>query len=157
MTITNEIIPAEIYDRVAACYATCGAFNAKDHDYSGDRISGIKVTRTYDLGRTPIEIVRINDNEMLVIDQPRNFKDYFACGGTNAFGRDGCSTAIKMRKFYSCHRILIIDGEMFIETEVWSGGRLCKDAEKSQKQLAKFIKSLTDRKTPMPNLTTVKI
>ena len=156
---TNEIneIPASLYERVAAVYATAHQFNEKANDYSGDRVSGIKVTRTYDLGREPIEIVRVSDSEYVVIDQPRNFKDYFANGGSNAFGRVDCSIAIKMRSFYSCHRVLVINGEMFIETEVWSGGRLNKDAEKSQKQLAKFVKSLRDRKSPLPVLASVKI
>lgn len=155
-TESNEI-PSSLYERVAACYASCGAFNLKSHDYKGDRVSGIEVTRTYDLGREPIEIVRVSDSEYVVIDQPRNFKDYFAQGGSGAWGRDNAGIAIKMRSFYSCHRILTINGEMFIETEVWSGGRLNKDAEKSQKQLAKFIKSLTNRKSPLELLSSVKI
>lgn len=156
-TDTSKTIPAEIYERVAAIYATHYEFNTKVHDYKGDRISGIEITRTYDLGREPIEIVRVSDTEYVVIDQPRNFKDYFAQGGSNAWGRNNAGVAIKMREFYSCHRILVINGEMFIETQVWSGGRLNKDAEKSQKQLTKFIKSLTDRKHPLPVLASVKI
>lgn len=155
-TESNEI-PASLYERVAAVYASHFEFNTKLHDYKGDRISGIEVTRTYDLGREPIEIVRVSDSEYVVIDQPRNFKDYFAQGGSNAWGRVDCSIAIKMRSFYSCHRVLVINDEMFIETEVWSGGRLNKDAEKSQKQLTKFVKKLTDRKFPLSTLRTVKI
>ena len=156
---TTEIneIPASLYERVASVYATHFEFNTKLHDYKGDRISGIEVTRTYDLGREPLEIVRVSDSEYVVIDQPRNFKDYFAHGGSGAWGRNNAGVAIKMRSFYHCHRILVINGEMFIETEVWSGGRLNKDAEKSQKQLTKFIKSLTDRKSPLPVLSSVKI
>jgi hypothetical protein len=156
-TEANKIIPTEIYERVSAIYATHFEFNLKLHDYKGDRISGIEVTRTYDLGRDPIEIVQVSDTEYVVIDQPRNFKDYFAQGGSNAYGRVDCSIAIKMRSFYHCHRVLVINGEMFIETGVWSGGRLNKDAEKSQKQLAKFVKSLTNRKSPLPVLASVKI
>lgn len=156
---TNESneIPASLYERVSAVYASHHEFNKKLHDYKGDRVSGIEVTRTYDLGREPIEIVRVSDSEYVVIDQPRNFKDYFAQGGSDAWGRNNAGVAIKMREFYSCHRILVINGEMFIETEVWSGGRLNKDAEKSQKQLAKFLKSLTSRKAPLPVLSSVKI
>jgi len=156
-TEANKIIPTEIYERVSAIYATHFEFNLKLHDYKGDRISGIEVTRTYDLGREPIEIVQVSDTEYVVIDQPRNFKDYFAQGGSNAWGRNNAGVAIKMREFYSCHRILVINGEMFIETQVWKGGRLNKDAEKSQKQLTKFIKSLTNRKSPLPVLASVKI
>lgn len=156
-TDTNNTVPAEIYERVASVYKTHFEFNLKLHDYKGDRISGIEVTRTYDLGREPLEIVRVSDTEFVVIDQPRNFKDYFAQGGSNAYGRSNCSIAIKMRSFYHCHRVLVINGEMFIETEVWSGGRLNKDTEKSQKQLTKFVKSLIDRKSPLPVLSSVKI
>lgn len=154
--IPAQIIPAELYERVASAYASAHQFNAKVNDYSGNRISGHKIERTYDLGREPIEIVRLSENEYLVIDQPRNFKDYFAQGGANAWGRVGCSTAIKMRSFYASHHLHVLaDGTMTLETQTWSGGRFAKDAEKSQKQLAKYIKAHIARKTALPHLDAI--
>ena len=151
-----QVIPAEIYERVASAYASAHQFNTKAHDYSGNRISGHKITRTYDLGREPIEIVFLRENEYLVIDQPRNFKDYFGYGGTTAWGKDGAATAIKMRNFYSTHHLHVqADGKFSLETQTWSGGHLSKDAEKSQKQLAKYIKKHLALEKALPHLDSI--
>ncbi len=154
--MTSNEIPSSLYERVASAYASCGEFNLKSNDYSGNRVSGYKVERSYDLGREPVEIVRLSENEYLVIDQPRNFKDYFACGGSNAWGRDGAATAEKLRKFYASHHLHVkADGTMTLELQTWTGGRFHRDAEKSQKQLAKYVKAHLARKTPLPHLNAI--
>ena len=162
-TIAPALAPAivvapALYERVAKAYATAHQFNAKMHDYAGNRISGHTIERTYDLGREPIEIVALSDNEYLVIDQPRNFKDYFGFGGADAWRVAGAGTAIKMRKFYACRHLRVdAEGKTTLETQTWSGGSLSKDAEKSEKQLAKYIKAHLARKSPLPHLDAIVV
>lgn len=151
-------VAPELYERVAKAYATAHQFNLKMHDYAGNRISGVTITRTYDLGREPIEIIALSDSEYLVIDQPRNFKDYFGFGGADAWRVAGAGTAIKMRQFYACHHLRVdAEGKTTLETQTWSGGRFSKDAEKSDKQLAKYIKAHHARKTALPHLDAIVV
>lgn len=137
---TNESnIPAELYERVEKAYATLWFLNDKKNDYDESKMEAV-VTKTHDLGRQPVEIVFVKENLYIVIDQPRNFRDYFGSSSSNAFGRSGCGTAIKMRNFYRCRILRFIPekNSYFIEREIWSGGHLSKDAEKSVKQFNKF-------------------
>lgn len=141
---TNESeIPADLYARVEKAYANLWFLNQKEHEYEEGRMKhDQRVISTKDLGRQPVEIVRVKENVFLVIDQPRNFRDYFS-GPQNAWGVRGAATAIKMRNFYACRRLIFIaDKGWFLENAIWKGGHLSKDAEKSVKQFNKFKESV---------------
>ena len=141
----------DIFNKVSKAYETAWFLNEKSHDYAGDRISGVTIKKTYDLGRQLVDIVPVKENVWVVVDQPKNFRDYFACGGSSAWGRQGAGNAIKMREFYSCRLLRFVpeSGSFFLEREIWKGGRLNKDAAKSEKQFAKFMESMKKDLPPL--------
>ena len=147
-TTDNQITP-ELIARIEAAYAKYPfAQTAREEgDYpSGyrlmrheDQLKALARMRKYDIGRQVFDVLPLCDGIVMVIDQPKNFRDTFDYFGGSAWGRRGAGTAIVMREWFTV-KLLYLD-TMALETANWSGGRLPKDLEKAEKKLAKYKKS----------------
>lgn len=142
---TNDLdtkeIPASYFAAVAKCYAADYAFNLKHNIYDESKMEAV-VTKSYDIGTEPVRMVWVSDRKLVVVDQPRNFKDVWASVGQNKIAR-----ASLMRGWFSCHIVHISEcgTKLCVERECWHGGRLNKDEEKAEKQFAKFIKKQREK------------
>ena len=139
---TTTITP-EIFARVEAAYSKYPLTNKVKTEAGG----------FFDLSRRPVEIIQICDGVLGVIDEPANYKDYFGFARACVSGKYGVAKA--MQKFYSC-KLLRLES-MTLETCNWQGGSFCKDAEKAQKQLAKFKASTAKNISNMPLMENIGI